>query len=235
MAAQDFYGSVSLAVSTVIFALKDRALWVPLVRREREPYKGTWALPGGPLSPGRNLPDSALSTLEATTGLTPSYLEQLYAWGNPERSGGDGHVVSVVYWAALSSTPDQEAKGVAWFPVDGLPSLAFDHAEILDYAVARLRRKVAYSRIAHSFMPETFTLTELREAHEAIVGHPLDPANFARQFRSSPALIDTGRHREGTPFRPPRLYRYDSSLTYADDGALARASSAPDDTQDPTC
>ena len=97
---------------------------------------------------------------------------------------------------------------VAWFSIDQLPELAFDHAEIIEYAVWRLRQRTEYSMIAHRFLGEEFTLAQLRRVHEAILGEQIDPANFRRDMLAQGQLVDTGRVEEGTPPRPARLYRF---------------------------
>lgn len=241
-------GSVTLAVSTVILALRKKegepqsSLWLPLVRRLREPYKGQWALPGGPLPSDLSLEQAAGSTLKRATGLVPGYLEQLYAFGDilrtpdhhVKRDGGPltvpaadeapaNRTVSVVYWASIPATEVSRTRvheNIRWFPLDELPVLAFDHNEIIEYAKYRLQNKVEYSRIAHSFLGEEFTLAQLREVYEAILERPLDPANFRRQIAASKSIIDTGKRVEGTRHRPPRLYRYDHSQAFSDQGPL---------------
>ncbi|WP_435531209.1 NUDIX hydrolase [Ruania suaedae] len=233
---------MQLAVSTVIFALREpdrrsvrtgadtprHVLSLPLVCRVREPYDGYWALPGGPLRGSEGLADAAARTLEETTGLRPAYLEQLYAFGDLDRSGSpDDHerVVSIVYWALVGQ---EEAAGarvgqnVRWLAADTLPDLAFDHNLIVDYALWRLRTKVEYSRIAHAFLDETFTLKELREVHELVLGRTLDPANFRRQVEASAAVVPTDSFRTGGRHRPARLYRYDTAIPPVDLGPLAR-------------
>ena len=211
---------VSLAVSTVVFALRPHpttgrmTLWLPLVRRIREPFEGQWALPGGPLEPHEDLVGSAQHTLERTTGLLPSYLEQLYSFGAVDRSAvadRDGRVVSIVYWALVR--PDEAARAVdgenvEWFVADDVTGLAFDHEQIVRYALDRLRAKITYSPIAHNFANDEFTLAELRAVHEAVRGCPLDPANFRRQALASGAFEPTGRSVQGTSHRPPALYRF---------------------------
>jgi ADP-ribose pyrophosphatase YjhB (NUDIX family) len=223
----DDSGTVALAVSTVIFALGSQAetghmaLQLPLVRRIREPYKGQWALPGGPLRSDEDLAEAARRNLRDTTALTPRYVEQLYAFGTVDRSPGD-RVVSIVYWALAESAEavSGERENVRWFAADALPALAFDHATIVDYALWRLRTKIEYSRIAHAFLGETFTLAQLREVHEAVLGKALDPANFRRMIESSDAVIPTDQHVTGTSHRPPRLYRYNRDFAFADRGPL---------------
>ncbi|GMA32019.1 NUDIX hydrolase [Litorihabitans aurantiacus] len=223
--------ALQLAVSSVILALRPApddgplTLWLPLVRRIREPYEGSWALPGGPLGEACGLEQAARDALSSTTGLDPAYLEQLYAFGGLDRSlaggaggagGDDGadqadRVVSIVYWALVQAEEDQaavRAHNVEWFPASALPDLAFDHTQVIDYALARLRAKIGYSPIAHAFLPAEFTLAELRAVHEAVLGRELDPANFRRQALATGAVEPTGHRLQGTRHRPPSLYRY---------------------------
>jgi len=220
---------LDLAVSTVIFALlADRSgntsrLWLPLVRRIRDPFGERWALPGGWAAPTESLVGTASRNLLETTGLAPTYLEQLYAFGDLDRSP-TGRVVSIVYWALVRPEQAEQAEdseNVRWFPADELPLLAFDHNLIVEYALWRLRTKMEYSRIAHAFLGATFTLTELRHVHEAVLQKPLDPANFRRQVESSDAIVRTDERVTGGRHRPPRLYRYNGSIELADNGPLA--------------
>ena len=210
----------------MIFTLRrdpddDRAAVVlPLVRRTRDPHEGLWALPGGWLDVAESLDAAASRTLAETTGLAPSFLEQLYAFGAVDRS--PTRVVSIVYWALLR--PDEIALPTTSRTSHGsmrpsLPRLAFDHNEIVDYALWRLRNKVGYSRIAHGLLADEFTLAELREVYESILGRRLDPANFRRQVENSGTLIPTDRFRTGS-HRPARLYRYNQDVELADRGPL---------------
>ena len=120
-------------------------LWMPLVKRVRQPFLGQWALPGGGLRADHSLEQSAYAALESTTSLHPRYLEQLYTFGDPARSHGGLPMVSIVYWALVGGADAQtepiEGNNVKWFPVDNLPELAFDHRAIIDYALSRLRGK----------------------------------------------------------------------------------------------
>jgi len=217
-----------VAVSTVIFTLRresedDRAsVVIPLVRRTRDPHEGLWALPGGWLDAAESLDAAAARTLAETTSLAPSFLEQLYAFGAVDRS--PSRVVSIVYWALLRSDEVDAAdppENVSWFDAASLPRLAFDHNEIVEYALWRLRNKAGYSRIAHGLLADEFTLAELREVYEAILGRRLDPANFRRQVENSGNLIPTDSFRTGS-HRPARLYRYNQDVELADRGPLVR-------------
>lgn len=233
MTQPDDTSTVSLAVSTVIFALRthDRfggasdapSIWLPLVRRIREPFASRWALPGGPLGASEGLEDAARRALTETTSIEAGYLEQLYAFGDVDRSPGD-RVISIVYWALLAPHEARRATGgqnVRWFPADALPELAFDHNRIVDYALWRLRNKMGYSSIAHALIGDTFTLAQLREVYEAVLGKRLDPANFRRAMEASDSLVDTGEVLTGTRHRPPRLYRFNESAASAGTSPLS--------------
>ncbi|MEH0109840.1 NUDIX domain-containing protein [Tersicoccus sp. MR15.9] len=207
--------SPAIAVSTVIFRVHREQegerghLELPLVRRVRQPYLGRWALPGGPLHPTESLRDAARRNLRETTGLDPRHLEQLYTFGAVERSPSD-RVVSIVYWALVRDDEAERARlgeNVAWFDADQVPELAFDHDEIVMWALKRLRAKVGYTRIAHALLTDEFTLADLRGVTEAILSRRLDAANFRRQVEASGTVEPTGRFQAGGRHRPPALYR----------------------------
>ncbi len=219
---------IRVAVSTVIFTLRrDEAtagarpsVVIPLVKRTRDPHADLLALPGGWLDADEELADAAARTLAETTGLAPTYLEQLYAFGAVDRS--PSRVVSIVYWALLradEAAAAAEVENVTWCDAARLPRLAFDHNAIIDYALWRLRNKVGYSRIAHGLVADEFTIADLREAYEAVLGRSLDPANFRRQIEASAALVPTDRVRTGS-HRPARIYRSNPDVELADRGPL---------------
>ncbi|WP_051477261.1 NUDIX domain-containing protein [Arthrobacter sp. Br18] len=232
--------SPSLALSTVIFALRHDPqsgrpeLWLPLVRRIRQPHHGKWALPGGPLASHESLQDAAARNLSETTGLDPRYLEQLYAFGGVDRAAAQ-RLVSIVYWALVQPDEAQlarESENVRWFRADSLGPLAFDHNEIVDYALWRLRNKMAYGSIAYHFLGERFTLAQVREVYEAVLGRALDPANFRRHLRAAPDIAATDEFRQGGRHRPPRLYRYTGTSTPVGGASAATGATAtpPPDT-----
>lgn len=208
-----------LAISTVIFTLREDPetghpqLWIPLVRRTREPHIGKWALPGGPLGAEESLTEAAARNLRETTGLTPRYLEQLYAFGGLNRAS-DQRVVSIVYWALVQAAEaDTSDENVCWMPVDDLDELAFDHNEIVNYALWRLRNKAEYGAIAYHLLGETFTLSQLHAVSEVLTGRTMDQANFRRAIAAEHDIEATQEYLVGGRHRPPRLYRYVGNRT----------------------
>jgi len=206
----------TVGVSVVIFSLgagnNGRELQVLLSRRVKQPEAGRWALPGGWVRGGEGLEQAARRHLLSKTGLQPAYLEQLYTFGRPDRDPRE-HRLAVAYYALVpgdapevkGDTPEREAR---WFALDSLPApLAFDNGEIVEYALWRLRNKVSYAYIAYRLLPPTFTLTQLREVYEAILGQTLDPTNFRRKVAASGTIVPTGVRVAGGAHRPPELYR----------------------------
>ncbi len=203
----------AIAVDTVIFTMSDADLLVLLVRRRGEPFAGHWAIPGGFVEDGESLDDAASRELREETGVDDVYLEQLYTFGRPDRDPR-GRVISVVYYAllrqAILPAAADDAADARWFPLRDLPPLAFDHAEVLDYALSRLRNKVEYTNIVFSLLPDTFTLTELQRVYEIILGRALDKRNFRKKIGSLDLVEPTGAVRRDGAHRPARLYQFRS-------------------------
>ena len=202
---------VLLTTDIVLFTIQQERLKVLLVRRASDPYKGSWAIPGGFVQAGESLADCARRELLEETGVDEAYLEQLYTFGNPGRDPR-GRVVTVAYFALVRSEElileaTTDADAAAWFPVDELPDLAFDHAEILQVARERLSAKVGYSTIAFQFLPEEFTLRQAQDVHEAVLGHQLDKRNFRSTLKSRGLVKGTGRKFQDGPHRPAELFR----------------------------
>jgi 8-oxo-dGTP diphosphatase len=202
----------AVTVDVVIFSLRDGDLKVLLIRRAAPPFKGKWAIPGGYVHPDEALDEAAQRELEEETGLPDVYLEQLYTFGAPKRDPR-GRVITVAYFALVSDDvtvrAGDDAAEAAWHSVYDLPDLAFDHDEILSYALQRLRYKLEYTAVGFELLPNEFTLTELQTAYEIVLGEKLDKRNFRRRILEAGILAETSKYREGEgQGRPAQLYRY---------------------------
>jgi len=199
----------SVTVDVIIFTLRDDDLQVLLIKRGRPPFEGMWAIPGGFVDIVESLEEAALRELEEETGIRDVYLEQLYTFGAPDRDPR-GRTITVAYFALVPAhtvrpRAGDDAAEARWWSVYDLPSLAFDHADILAYALQRLRYKLEYTAVGFELLPETFTLSELQAAYEVILGERLDKRNFRRKILSAGVIGETGECRTGEG-RPAKLY-----------------------------
>ena len=202
---------MQLTVDIVIFTIEQGALKVLLVKRGIEPFAGQYAIPGGFVLENESLDQAAMRELREETGVAEVYLEQLYSFGDPKRDPR-GRVITVAYYALISAEHSQlragsDAAAAAWFAVDAVPDLAFDHAKILAYAVERLRNKLEYTTVGFQLLPEKFSLSELQEVYEAILGKKLDKRNFRRKLALLKILKPTSEYRRDGR-KPARLYRF---------------------------
>lgn len=215
-----------VAVDVVVFTVVAGRLHVLLVRRPYEPFEGHWALPGSFSRPDETLEETPRRALREKAGVTGVYLEQLASYDQPPRAGVPGRdprgrVVSVVFLALIGAERARtgERTGVAWWAVDDLPRpLAFDHERMLEDGIARLRAKTRYAPVAFQLLPDEFTLGELQEVYEAVLGERVDVRNFRRDLRSAGVVEPTGTTRREGPGRPATLYRYVSGSFAIDAG-----------------
>ena len=201
---------MQVTVDIVIFTIQSGTLRVLLVKRATAPFQGQFAIPGGFVHEDEDLDQAALRELREETGVADVYLEQLYSFGDVGRDPR-GRVITVAYFALISADrplrAGTDAAEAEWWPMDQLPTLAFDHARILNYALERLRNKLEYTTVGFQLLPEKFTLTELQEVYEAILGKNLDKRNFRRKLSLLKILKPLPEYRRGGQ-RPAQLYRF---------------------------
>lgn len=204
---------VSVTVDVVAFAINQDNLEVLLIKRKYDPFRSKWALPGGFVTESDfSLEEAAQRELEEETNVSQIYLEQLYTFGDKERDPR-GRTVTIAYLALLRAEEVElraatDASGVSWWPISNLPDLAFDHSEIIDSALERLRYKIAYSPCVFSLLPELFTLRDLQNAYEIILGKEIDNRNFRKKFLQTGILEDKEQLSRGKSHRPAKLYSF---------------------------
>jgi 8-oxo-dGTP diphosphatase len=203
----------ALTVDCVVFGLDDKELKVMLIQRALAPFQGKWALPGGFVRTDETLDEAARRELEEETGLRNVFLEQLYTFGAVQRDPRE-RVVSVAYYALvnLRDHPVQaatDARDAGWFGVHDVPSLGFDHADILHMALDRLRGKLRYQPLGFELLPKKFTLSELQHLYELVLERELDKRNFRKRVLAMDLLIETDEVQQDVSHRAARLYRFD--------------------------
>jgi 8-oxo-dGTP diphosphatase len=207
---------IRLAVDLVIFTYHSTQLHALLIKRGIEPFKGHWALPGGFVRDGESVSDAAARELEEETGLQAEFLAQLAVFGEPNRDPR-AQVVSAAHFALIPNpTRPPEARTDAadarWWPIEQIPTLAFDHEDILDFSIGHLRSRIRTEPIAFRLLPDEFTLSELQGLYEAVFLRKFDKRNFRKKLQSLEVLRSTGRTAEGRPNRAPELFRFDQTL-----------------------
>ncbi len=205
------YPRPSITVDCVIFGLDKKELKVLLVRRGIEPYFGQWALPGGFVNMEEDLETAALRELEEETGVKDVFIEQLFTFGDLGRDPR-GRVISVAYYALvnLGEHPihaSSDAEDAAWFILDNLPELAFDHDNIMDTAIKRLRGKVVYQPIGFELLPNKFTLTQLQNLYEVVLGKKINKRNFRTKIMKMD-ILEQMEQQQNVSHRPAYLYRF---------------------------
>lgn len=202
------YSLPLVTVDAALLILREGRLEIALHRRDREPFRGQMALPGGVVhvDEDASTEDSIRRVLLEKTGFRARYLEQLQVFSGRGRDPRKWSL-SVSYIAMVPLQDLQAASGDFQFHgVDALPPLAFDHADIIAAAVARVRNKSSYSTLPIYLLPELFTLTELQQTYEAILQTRLEKSNFRRKMESWGVLQPTEEYIVGAQ-RPARLYR----------------------------
>jgi len=205
--------SCPVSVDLAVFTLAGRELSVLLRRRADPPYPGFWALPGGLRCPGTSLDSQARALQVGITGVDGGWIEQLKTFHRPQQLDAAGQVVvpgrdprgdvlSVAYIAivpvalAEACAGDKDGSEQEWHPVRRLPvEMAFDHREVVDYAVRRLRSKVGYSSVGFQLLPAEFTISELQHVYEAVLGLSINRGNFWRRVVDRGVIEQTGKER----------------------------------------
>jgi 8-oxo-dGTP diphosphatase len=209
------YFNAAVSVDNVIFGFDHSGLTVLLVYRGAEPFRNHWALPGDLIDLTTDTPDSAASkVLRNLTGLDEVYTDQIRTFGRLDRHPY-GRVFTVAYFALIKTEEytleaSSWAEQAAWFPINEIPDLPFDHNEILDYAKEMLKLKIRKQPIGFELLPKHFTLTELQRLYEAILEKEFDVRNFRKKILSMDFITETGMKQNSVTHRPAKLYKYNS-------------------------
>ena len=208
-----------VSVDVVLLTLTSKGLSVALSKRDKGPFEGQWALPGGYVHVEGNedvdTDASAFRVLREKANLNAPYLEQLQVFSGLDRDPR-GWSISVAYYALVPEATLVEDTNLNLFAVSDLPELPFDHAKIIKSAIARVQDKAGYSSLPTHLLPELFTLTELKSTYEALMGCKLDKSAFRRKIDALDFLeLVEGETKTGS-HRPAQLYRRKSRLSLFD-------------------
>ncbi|HEY0355357.1 MAG TPA: NUDIX domain-containing protein [Flavisolibacter sp.] len=208
------YFNIAVSVDCVIFGYDEKKLKVLLIKSDLKEFEGLYSLLGDLVRPDEDLEEAPYRVLQERTGLHDMYLEQVQTFGNIGRHPS-GRVITTAYYSLVNIKSHKlqlTANELHWHNVDEIHKLAFDHKLILDTCLQRLREKILEHPVIFNLLPEKFSLRELQDLYEAILGVELDRRNFRKRITIKNWLVDLNEMEEDVPHRPGKLYKLKNQL-----------------------
>ncbi|MCO4813796.1 MAG: NUDIX hydrolase [Flavobacteriales bacterium] len=206
--------SYSFSLDCLIFGYSEGKINVLLIKRDMDPYKDQWAIPGDLIKPEEDLPNAAKRILFDLTSLKNIELHQSQTFGKPDRHP-QGRVITCAYFALvkldeIDAKASSWANEIKWVPVNEIEELAFDHNEILNSTFEILKQKLNTLPICFDLLPPKFTLNEMQQLYEFAFDVEMDKANFRKKIKNLP-LIDLKQKQKNVKHRPARLFKFDEA------------------------
>ena len=213
------HSKVFVSVDCIIFGFEDKELKLLLGKRKMNPGMGEWSLYGGFVEENESLDAAANRVLFELTGLKDLYMKQVGAFGAIDRDPGE-RVISIAY-CALINVRDYDQKllnehQVEWVNLENLPELYSDHNDMVTKAITLLRRRISSEPLSFNLLPSLFTLTQLQNVYEAILGENIDKRNFRKRTKTIDYIEKTDKIDKITSKRGAALYRFNKQA-YIDD------------------
>jgi len=210
--------NIQVAVDAIVFGYsKEEGVSILLIKRKYDPFKGTWAIPGGFVLDDESLEGAVERELQEETGIKINYLEQLYTFGEPNRDPRT-RILSVAYFGLVKSNQFQklkastDAEAAEWFNFKHLPKLAFDHKKILNVAIERLRAKITYQPIGFELLDKKFLFSDLEHLYSTLLDRPIDRRNFKKKVMSLGILDELDEKAKTTGAgRPGNLFQFNKA------------------------
>lgn len=201
-----------VAVDCIIFGFEDAKLKLLIMKRKVDPMEGAWSLVGGFVQEGESTDSAATRVLQLTTGIDDIYMDQLKCYGDVQRDTG-ARVISIAYYALIRIQEHDRVLateyGAHWLSLEQIPELIFDHSQMIQDALARLRDKARFHPLGFELLPEKFSLPQLRNLYEAIYQRELDKRNFRKKVLAMGILEKLDEKDKSTSKKGAHLYRFD--------------------------
>jgi len=204
------YPKFPLTVDCVIFGFEENKLKVLLIKSDLEIFESRLSLLGDRVNDNEELDDAAYRVLKERTGMNDVFLDQVRAFGHPNRHPG-GRVITIAYCSLLNINHHElkiHDNDLNWHNVSTLQEMSFDHKEIVDVCYKWLQKRIQEHPLGFNLLPDKFSLRELQNLYEAILGITLDRRNFRKKFASMDLLIDINEMEQDVPHRPGKLYKF---------------------------
>jgi ADP-ribose pyrophosphatase YjhB (NUDIX family) len=207
--------NIQVAVDAIVFGYsRENGVSLLLIKRKYDPFKGSWAIPGGFVLDNESLEDAVARELEEETGVKINYLEQLYTFGNPGRDPRK-RILSIAYFGLVKSSQfeklkaDTDAEDAEWFNFKHLPKLAFDHKKIISVAIQRLRGKIVYQPIGFELLDKKFPFSDLEHLYSTLLDRPIDRRNFKKKVMGFGILDELNEKAKSSGAgRPGNLFQF---------------------------
>ncbi len=205
--------NIKIAVDAVVFGYKDASLQVLLIQQKFGSQNSYWALPGGLVKDDESLVDAVKRELKEETNVEINHLEQLYTFGDDISRDSRNRVISVAYFALVDPEKfnliaDTDADNVAWFKINAIPNLAFDHNEIISKAISRLKIKLIYQPIGFDLLSDKFLFSDLENLYTTILEKEIDRRNFRKKMISFEILEETNEYSTKKTGRPAKYFTF---------------------------
>ena len=209
--------NIKVSIDAVVFGYSSlEGLSILLIKRNIEPFKGSWALPGGLVLNHESIEEAVERELKEETGIQINYLEQLYTFGKPNRDPRN-RVISIAYYGLVK--PDNfrlkastDAIDAQWFNIKSLPILAFDHIEIIDLAIKRLKSKITYEPVGFELLDKKFPFSDLEKLYSTLLDRPIDRRNFKKKILTFDFIEETNEKQQlSGAGRPGNLYQFNET------------------------
>lgn len=211
----DSHDKLYISVDCIVFCLCEGNLKLLLIKRNFEPHKGEWSLMGGFVRKYEGVDEAAERVLKELTGIDGIYMHQVGTFGAVNRDPGE-RVVSVAYTALVNYTDidhDMLKKFNAhWIDFDKIPHLCFDHDMMIESAIRSIQKKFRTEPLAFRLLPHRFTLTQLQNLYETLMGSKIDKRNFRRRALENKCIVMTEEVDKENSRRGARLYEYSNQL-----------------------
>jgi len=208
------YFNIAVSVDCVIFGYENKELKVLLIKSDLEEFKGLWSLLGDLVRPDENIESAPYRVLRERTGLDDVYLDQVHTFGDLGRHPS-GRVITTAYYSLINIKHHKlklTHNELHWHKLTDIKKLAFDHKKILDTSLDRLREQIMDHPIIFNLLPEKFSLRELQDLYQSILGISLDRRNFRKKIAHKDWLLDLDEMENDVPHRPGKLYKAKTEL-----------------------
>ena len=204
--------NIKVAVDAVVFGYYNNKLKILLIQQKFGSSANKWALPGGFVKDNETLEHAVIRELYEETGVKTNYLEQLYTFGEINRDER-ARIITIAYIALInpknySLKADTDAKDAKWFDVKNIPSLAFDHKDIITIGLERLKAKINYQPIGFELLNSKFPFSDLENLYQTILDKKIDRRNFRKKLLSFGILQETNEIQKKESGRPAKLFKF---------------------------